>query len=193
MQVPQGGKYIAVVRDPRDAMLSVYRFFEGWMIEKNSIPLPEFAHGYYIEGRDRVYWKHIQAFWHRRNEANVLALCYENMKQDLPGTIERVAEFMEIDLDNELKEIVVTQSGFQFMFEHNRQFDDHLVRKARNAACHIPDDGVTSKVKNGNVGDSILYLPPETLAEFDEIWKEEINAKLGIASYQELRQALMVM
>src|SRR5439155_3273110 len=48
-QVPQGGKYIAVVRDPKDAMLSLYRFFEGWMIEKNSISLPEFARGYYIE------------------------------------------------------------------------------------------------------------------------------------------------
>ena len=189
-EVPKGGKYIAVVRDPKDALLSLYRFFEGWVMEKNSIPIEDFAHEFYVEGRERGYWKHIQAFWDRRADDDVLALCYENMKQDLPGTIERVAAFMSIELDDELKEIAVRQSDFKFMSEHNRQFDDHIVRDTRNAACGIPNDGTTSKVKNGNVGDSKLQVPPAILDEFDQIWREEITANFGLASYEDLRQAL---
>lgn len=189
--VPQGGKYIAVVRDPKDALLSLYRFFEGWVMEKGFIPIEEFARDFYIEGRNRGYWKHIQAFWDRRHDADVLALSYENMKQDLPGTIERVAEFMEIALDDELKDIVVRQSDFKFMSEHNPQFDDHIVRETRNAACGIPADGTTSKVKNGNVGDSKRQVPQVILDEFDQIWQEEITANFGLASYEDLRQALL--
>lgn len=188
--VPQGGKYIAVLRNPKDALLSLYRFFEGWLIEKDSIPMTEFARDFYVEGRERGYWKHIQAFWDRRNDDDVLALCYENMKQDLSGTLERVATFMQIELDDELKEIVVRQSDFKFMSEHNNQFDDHLIRETRNAACGIPADGMTSKVKNGNVGDSRLQVPPEILVEFDQIWQEEITTKIGLASYAELQQEL---
>lgn len=189
-QVPQGGKYIAVVRDPKDALLSLYRFFEGWVMEKGSIPLDAFAREFYVEGRERGYWKHIRAFWHRRHDVNVLAMSYENMKADLPSAVERIAAFMELPLDDQLKEIVVRQSDFKFMSAHNRQFDDHVVRETRNAACNIPPDGTTSKVKNGNVGDSKLHVPPEIMAEFDEIWDQEITANLGVSSYDELRQVL---
>ena len=160
------------------------------MIEKDSIPIEEFARDFYVDRRERGYWKHILAFWDRRQDDDVLALSYENMKQDLPGTIERVAEFMEIDLDAELKAISVRQVDIKFMTGHNNQFDDHLVRETRNAACHIPADGVTSKVKNGNIGDSRLQVPPEILMEFDQIWQEEITAQLGLSSYKDLQQDL---
>jgi len=190
-KVPRGGKYISVVRDPKDAMLSLYRFFEGWIFEKGSIPLEEFALNFYIGTDGRGYWDHIQALWGRRNDHDVLPLCYENMKQDLSGTVEKVAEFMEIDLDDELKEIVVRQSDFKFMNEYNHKFDDHIVRFTRNAVCNIPSDGVTSKVKNGNVGESKIYVSKEIMDEFDRVWQEEITATTGVKSYEDLRNELV--
>jgi hypothetical protein len=191
--LPKGGKYICVVRDPKDAMLSLYRFFEGWIFEKGSISIEEFALDFYIGTDGRGYWEHIQALWDRRNDQNVLPLCYENMKQDLVGAVERVAKFMEINLDDELKDIVVRQSDFKFMNEHNYQFDDHIVRKMRNAVCGIPADGMTSKVKSGNVGESKIHVPEEIMAEFDKIWNEKITADIGLRSYEDLRRELMVM
>jgi hypothetical protein len=35
-QVPAGARYIVSVRDPRDALVSAYRFFEGWFFEPGS-------------------------------------------------------------------------------------------------------------------------------------------------------------
>jgi hypothetical protein len=189
--VPQGGKYICVVRDPKDAMLSLYRFFEGWVMERDSIPLRDFALDYYVSGKN--YWDHIKPLWKRRHDRNVLALCYENMIEDLPGTVERVADFMEINLDNELKELVTRQSDFHFMKEHNHQFDDHLVREARNRVCHIPSDGTTSKVKNGKVGASRSELSEDVRATFDTVWNERVTSEIGLRSYDDLRKELKVM
>jgi hypothetical protein len=185
-EVPKGGKYICVLRDPKDAMLSLYRFFEGWVMEKGSIPIKEFAMKYYTD--DRGYWKHVNSLWEHSQDKNVLALCYENMKADLPGTIERIARFMEIELDHELKNIVVTQSDFKFMNEHNHKFDDHIIRDTRNAACGIPMDGTTSKVKSGTVGQAKIFVPQEVMDEFDRIWKEEVTTKTGLRSYDDLRK-----
>jgi hypothetical protein len=59
--------------------------------------------------------------------------------------------------------------------------------------CGIPLDGTTSKVKNGRVGESKDHVPDEVKAEFDAIWNEEITAKIGLRSYNDLRKELMVM
>lgn len=190
--VPKGGKYIVVVRDPKDAMLSLYRFYEGWVMEKDSISIKDFALDFYKKGRRR-YWQHVNAMWNHRNDRGVLALCYENIQENLPLTIERVADFMEVKLDHELREIVIRQSDIGFMKEHNHKFDDHIVRQMRNAACGIPMDGTTSKVKNGRVGDSKEHVPDEVRAEFDAIWNEEVTARNGLRSYDDMRRELKVM
>jgi hypothetical protein len=190
-EVPKGGKYISVLRDPQDAMLSLYRFFEGWVIERDAIPLKDFALEFYKDGRE--YWEHVKSVWSHRRDENVLALCYENIQQNLPGTVERVADFMEIDLDDELRDVVIRQSDIHFMRAHNHQFDDHLVRATRNAVCGIPMDGTTSKVKNGRVGESKNIVPAEVRAEFDSTWNEEITNSIGVRSYEDLQKELMMM
>lgn len=188
--VPKGGKYITVIRDPKDALLSCYRFFEGLYFEKGAIPIQDFAREFYIKELGREYWKHVLAIWYHRNDKNVLPLCYENLKQDLPGTVKRVADFIGIELDDELREIVVRQADFKFMDEHSHKFNDHILRQARNAACGIPAGSLALKVRSGNVGESKIHVPKEIVDEFDVIWQEEITAKTGLKSYDDLREEI---
>ena len=189
-EVPQGGKYIIVLRNPSDALLSDYLFCGGMFFEKGSISLETFAREDFIPGRD--IWNHILAFWDRRKDENVLPLCYENMKADLPQTIERVASFIGIQLDEELKQIVLKQSDIKFMREHAAQFEDHIIRKTRSAAMRLPLDGQLSKVRNGIVGESKLAVPDEIKKELVDIWREEITSKFGLNSYEDLRKELMM-
>jgi hypothetical protein len=188
-EVPKGGKYIVVVRDPCDALVSDYHFLGEMFFDKNSVSLEEFAREDYIP--DRGVHKHILAFWEQRNEENVLAFCYENMKADLPGTIERVARFIGIELDDELRQIVLKQSDIKFMQAHKEQFEDHLIRKARSAAMRLPLDGQLNKVRNGQVGESKVAVPDEIKQELDVVWHEEITAKIGLKSYDDLRKELV--
>ena len=187
-EVPKGGKYIVVLRDPKDALLSHYYFFEGFFFEKGSIDIETFAREHYMPGRD--IYKHITALWDQRNDENVLPLCYENMKADLPQTVERVAEFIGIPLDDELREIVLRQSDIKFMQTHEDQFEDHIIRKTRSAAMKLPMDGQLSKVRDGQVGGAKSSVPEHIKKELNDIWRNEITPKTGLRSYEELRREL---
>lgn len=187
-EVPKGGKYIVIVRDPCDALLSDYHFMEGMFFEAGTISLEEFAREEFIPSRD--IHKHILAFWDRRHDEDVLPLCYENMKADLARTIERVAAFIEVPLDDELKEIVLRQSDIKFMQQHKEQFEDHIIRKARSEAMQLPLDGQLNKVRNGQVGESKERVPAEIRKELEAVWQEVITPRTGLPSYEDLRKEL---
>ncbi len=190
-ECPKGGKYIVVLRDPYDALLSHYYFFEDFFFEKDTIDIATFARGHYMPGRDIV--KHITGLWGRRKDKDVLPLCFENMKSDLSGTVERVAEFIGIPLDDELREIVLKQSDIKFMQMYADQFEDHIIHEKRSPAMGLPLDGKANKVRSGQVGESKKAVPDEIKKELDDIWREEIALKFGLNSYEDLRKELVVM
>ena len=186
---PQGGKYIVILRNPHDALVSHYYFFEGFFFEKGAIDIEAFAKEYYIPRR--AVFEHIQALWDRRKDDNILPLCYENMKADLPRTIERVAEFIGIALDDELLEIVTRQSDIKFMQAHENQFEEFLFRKIRGPAMKLPVEGKLSKVRDGQVGDAKIILPEHIKKELDDIWRNELTPKIGLNSYEDLKKELV--
>lgn len=188
-ELQQGGKYIVVLRNPYDALLSHYHFFEDMFFEKGSIDLTTFAREYYIPGRD--VWKHVLAVWDHRNDDNVLVLCFETMKADLGGTIEKVAQFIDIPLDAELKQIVLKQSDIKFMQAYQDQFEDNMIREKRFAGMNLPTDTKLHKVKTGNVGDAKSGVPDEIKKELDDLWLAEITPKLGLNSYEDLKKELV--
>jgi len=85
---------------------------------------------------------------------------------------------------------VVKQSSIEFMRAHGTKFDDHLVREARNASRGLPPGGDSSKVRSGRVGDHFFELPEEVSEQLDAIWREEIEARFGLPSYQAMREQL---
>jgi hypothetical protein len=190
-ELPGGGKYIVVLRNPYDALLSHYRFFEGMFFEKGSIDITTFARGHYIPGRD--LYKHILAIWDHRKNENVLVLCFETMKADLADTIEKVAKFMDLPLDDELKQIVLKQSDIKFMQKHEAQFNDTIIFEKIRIAMQLPLDSKLQKVRTGNVGDATLSVPDEIKNELDLIWQNEIAPVTGLNSYEDLRKELMLM
>jgi hypothetical protein len=190
-ELPQGGKYIVILRNPHDALLSHYHFFENMFFEKGSIDITTFAREHYIPGHD--IWKHILGFWDQRQNENVMVFCFETMKADLVGTIERVSKFTGISLDEELRQIVLKQSDIKFMQEHQEQFEDNIIREKRFGALKLPPDGRLHKVRTGNVGDSNMAVPDEIKKELDAIWQAEITPKTGFNSYEDLRKELNVM
>jgi len=187
-EVPKGGKYIVVLRDPKDALVSHFHFFEEFFFEKGSIDLETFAREHYLPHQD--VHRHVLALWNQRNSETVLPLFFENMKTDLAGTIERVADFIGIELDDELKQIVLKQSDIKFMQRHKDQFEDHLIRKARSSAMQLPLDGQLNKVRNGQVGEAKEKVSDEIKAELDSIWQEKITAQIGLKSYDDLRNQI---
>ncbi len=185
--IPEGGRYIVVIRDPRDVLYSLYKFLEGWFVEPGSIPLDEFSQ---IILKDRDYWKHLVSWWPRRNDDDVLLMAFENMKLDLTGTIEHIANFIEVELDDDLKKITEEHGSLAFMQKHKNKFDDLLMRELSERVAYLPPGSDSAKVGVSKAGEYAQHLSDEVSAEFDTIWQEEITERFGFQNYQMLIKAL---
>lgn len=181
--IPKGGRYINVVRNFGDVIVSLYKFNEGWFLEPGAVPIDEFAQAQL--SRDDGYVKHLLSWWPRRNDPDVLFLAYELMHRDTAETIKRIADFIGITLDDELLALTLEHSSLPFMLEHKDRFDDALMRKMSEEVCNLPAGSDSAKVREGKVG-SRLSLSEETLARIDETWQEHITPALGFNTYDEL-------
>lgn len=184
-EIPKGGRYIVVFRDPVDAMLSLHRFFEGWWFEAGAITIDDFA-GYYLGRRGGGYWGHAASWWRQRGREDVLLVTFEEMKRDLAGVVDQVAAFMG-GFDAATRAIATKQAGFEFMKRHAGQFDDHLVRQARDIACGLPPGGSATKIDTGRAG---AAAPREIRRAFDSRWQETMAREFGLASYGDLDTVL---
>jgi hypothetical protein len=181
--VPKGGRYINVVRDFGDAAVSMYKFNEGWFLEPGCVPIDEFVEAQMM--RDDGYFKHLLSWWPRRNDHDVLFLAYELMQRNSSETIKRIAEFINIDLDEKLLALTLEHSSLPFMLAHKDRFDDALMRTKSEKVSNLPTGSDSAKVREGKIG-SRTVLSKKTLARIDETWKEQITPVLGFSNYDEM-------
>ncbi len=189
--IPKGGRYICAIRNPHDVAVSFYRFLEGWWFEPNSISLEEFIHARVTHSPvEKGYWHHLISWWEQRNNENVLLLCFEEMKTDLPTTVQTIAQFMGIALDDKLLDIVVRQSSKEFMLAHQSHFDDHLLQTYFERRGGAPPDLDTAKITAGATNHERYQLSPAIKDELDAIWHKMIYEQLGFKDYAALRTAI---
>ena len=185
--VPKGAKYIYAFRDPKDVVISFYHFFEDFMFERGAISIREFAEDFFLQRQPPMrYWYHIATWWQQRDNPDLLLLCFEEMKANLPETIRRVANFANIDLDDELFEITLHQSSYKFMKEHETHFNESLSLAYMEKNCGLPPGGSSSKVRAGQTASHKQELPEDIATQMDTIWKKEITEPLGLKNYQNL-------
>lgn len=190
-EIPKGGKYIYCIRDPKDVVISFFHFFEGFMFEPGTITLREFAKQFFLKREGlRGNWAHVASWWRQRENPQVLILCFEEMKLDLAETVRRVANFIEIELDEELFDITVEHSSYAFMKAHEQHFDEYLSLAYLERHCGMPAGGSSSKVRTGKSQNHKKELPEDIGKEMDAIWEREIGAEFGLASYEAMRVEL---
>ena len=76
-----------------------------------------------------------------------------------------------------LLEIVVRQSSIGvYEGARNSQFDDHVLRAARNAANGLPPGGASSKLRSGRVGDHVDRAADGRAGKpWTDIWREAME------------------
>ena len=130
-------KYIYIGRDGRDAVWSMYNHHananEKWYGALNNTPgligppidpPPESVQQYYqewIEGDGYPFWpfwENIRSWWALRDLPNVKVLHFNDMKKDLAGSIQEIANFLEIKLDAPTLSKVVEHCTFDYMKAH---------------------------------------------------------------------------
>ena len=110
-------RYIVVIRDPKDALVSGYYFADSIFAGITEGVSPRTWTELFVSGRSPFgSWPaHTASFWPWRARNNVLLFYFEDMKRDLAGTVSRVAEFMGVTLTEVQLNEVVRRSSFDYM------------------------------------------------------------------------------
>lgn len=123
-------KYITVARDGRDAFMSwcnhVQRMKMTEMLNQQAAAegLPQirpfdgedyksYFHSWLEE--DNNFFDVVASYWARRGQPNLLFVHFNDLKTDLEGEMRRIAEFLEIELDEAQWPAVVERCTFEGM------------------------------------------------------------------------------
>ena len=116
-------KYIYVGRDGRDIVWSLYNY-QANINETGVVQLgkpPESILDYFHDWLDKdgypfwSFWEHVRSWWEIKHLPNVLLVHFANLKQDLPGEIRRIAEFLEIDVKEDHWDSILQHCSFNYM------------------------------------------------------------------------------
>jgi hypothetical protein len=189
--MPKGARYVVSLRDPKDALVSMYHFMEGWFFEPGAIAIADFAKSW-LEPPAAApgYWSHLTSWWARRDDPNVLLLSYEDMTANPEANVRRLASFAGIALDDDLLALALERSALPFMLAHKDRFDDAMMRQLSEERCNLPPGSDSAKVRKGAVGGHKAELPADVAAAMDARWAEAVAPVTGFADYASLEAAL---
>ncbi len=188
--VPKGCRYIVAFRESHEVIVSYYRFYEGWLFEPGTVTLDEWAGFHLDRSKGKDYWTHLDSWWSRRDDPDVLLLSYELMGEDLRTHVALVADFLGIDADDNLIDLVTKQSTREFMLEHIDKFNDRLHRERSEAVGALPVGAGSTKVTSGEIDQDRYTLSPHVVATMEQHWRDTMADRHGIDSYDELTERL---
>lgn len=190
-RIPKGARYVVSFRDPKDALVSMYRFMEGWLLEPGAVPIDDFAKIWagFAEGKTGIWW-HLLSWWEQRSNPNVLLFSYEQMIDDPEAAVVRLARFCNIPLDRDLLKLTLEQSSLNFMLRHKEKFSDPLMRALSERRCNLPPGSDSAKVRKGGVGGYRGEIAAETAAMLDAVWTKVVQPATGFADYAALDAAV---
>jgi aryl sulfotransferase len=130
-------RYIYIGRDGRDVVWSLYNHHANanalWYQALNDTPgrvglpiepPPDSIPQYFRDWLARdghpfwPFWENIRSWWEIRALPNVMLLHFESLKQDLPGEIRRIADFLDTPIDESKWEQILTHCSFDYMKAH---------------------------------------------------------------------------
>jgi aryl sulfotransferase len=133
-------KYLYIGRDGRDVVWSLYNHHANFnemaydlinntpgRVGPSLEPPPSSIRQYFqdwLMGDGYPFWslwENVRSWWEIRQLPNVLLLHHAQLKQDLPGQIRRIAEFLEISIDDTQWETIVEHCTFAYMKQNAEQ------------------------------------------------------------------------
>ncbi|GLV45842.1 Sulfotransferase 4 [Carabus blaptoides fortunei] len=119
------------------------------------------------------YWSHVKEAWKMRHEPHILFLFYEDIIRDMPGTIDKVAEFLGKTLTVYQKTELEAHLRFE-NFQKNTSVNFDNLRD-----LHVTNEDVPSFIRQGNKSKKEREYSPELNERVDK-WIEENIKKTDI-------------
>lgn len=140
-------KVIYVARDPRDVVVSYYHHHRMWITHGFQGDFKAFF-DYFL--KEQVmwspFWEHLREAWERRSHSNLLILTYDQLKEDLPAVIRKVAGFLGKEVSQEEANKLANHLHFDSM-KNNPAVN--AVADASTGLLDLKEGGFVRKGKSG--------------------------------------------
>ncbi|HEX5125215.1 MAG TPA: sulfotransferase domain-containing protein, partial [Rhodocyclaceae bacterium] len=171
-------KYIYIGRDGRDVVWSLYNHHANanqlWYEALNDSPgrvgppiepPPEDVGQYWRDWMERdghpwwPFWENVRGWWNIRDLPNVMFIHFVDLKRDMPGQIRRIANFLEIPVDDAKWDTIFDHCSFEWM--------------KKNAAKHVEggggwlEGGAQTFINKGTNGRWMETLSASEVAEYE--------------------------
>jgi aryl sulfotransferase len=179
-------KYIYIGRDGRDVVWSLYNHHvnakDSWYASLNDtpgrvgppIPRPlEDIRQYFnewLEGDGYPFWpffESVASWWDIRDLPNVMLLHFAELKHDLPGAIRRIADFLDISIDEAVFPAIVEHCSFDYMKQN--------AERAAPMGGRAWEGGAKTFINKGTNGRWRDVLSPEENARYEKIARRELG------------------
>ncbi|CAF1439886.1 unnamed protein product [Didymodactylos carnosus] len=160
-------RYVYVARNGMDAALSKWNHHNSLVAaarEKFLVGPPVsfdvFWQGFCTStGPYWDYFEHVNSWWKYRHVPNIYFLHFDDLKQDLPGSIRKLAAFCNLEVaDEQTFQTIVDHCTFEYMKKHEDLFTPPVVP-------------VGSFIHQGKTGRWATELSAEQKKEYDEVCK----------------------
>ncbi len=129
-------KHIYIGRDGRDAMWSMHNHHRNFTDDAYEVlngpglvgprlePPTDDPREYFLEWLDDrgfppwSLWENVRSWWEIRDLPNVMLVHFNDLKADMEGEIRRIAEFLEIDVADDLWPAILEHCSFDYMKAH---------------------------------------------------------------------------
>ena len=109
-------KYLCIARDPKEISVSAYYFVTGLFGLREHISAEQWFEMDLEPDSILGTWPgHMAGYWAWRNRPNVQVLIFSEMKNDLPGTVDKVANLLEVELTEQQRAEVIRKCEFSYM------------------------------------------------------------------------------
>lgn len=145
-------------RDPRDCCVSFYHHIMDMTDEARAqvnITAPTSFDEYFDRWMKFGSWfRNIASWWPHKEDRNVLWLRYEDMKRDLPSSLNYILNFLEWQRTPQEIEKILHYSSFEWMKAHSDKFSNQLNHDT-------PSFKPGGFIRKGKVGDYKALLKSE--------------------------------
>jgi hypothetical protein len=160
--------YIAVIRDPKDVLVSSYFFIRDNLLG-NAMPSMSTMCRVFAAGKSPAggsWAANAAGFWSQRHRDTVLILSFASMKRDLEGAVRGIARFLDVQVSDEVIQEVCRRASFEHMKSIDRRFAPYQGAPWRKR---------TWMMRKGRQGGASELLTPAQQAQIDASCRAELR------------------
>ena len=178
MPVNDAAKYITVIRDPKEVLVSMYHWApQAFAFLGLQTGTPDYWVEKFLKNQVPGGWwpEHTASWWALRNKPNVHIVTFNALKANPSGEIDRISDFLGIELSPEQRQQVLEKSSFEYMKAINHKFSPI-----------IGDSDLIDVVRKGKTGSGSELFTPEQLARVDALCADKLKRLGSDFPYDEL-------